>query len=124
MGTQLVLVLLNHFSSYHVLKGGFLMKITFKRTNYLLGFAAKMDILVNQELVHRLKRGETYVYEVDTANHILIDSWFIRSVEIPIVPSMQDVEIELSYQMGLLVAGILAKVSSNGQLIGVYESRM
>ncbi|MBN2539898.1 MAG: hypothetical protein JXB08_00075 [Bacilli bacterium] len=101
------------------------MKITFVRKKSLYGFAVKMKIWINGEVVYKLKNGETYVYKSEQVKSIRVGSHaLIKSLDIPFVNAQEELEIKLNFNLGLIMSGITAVVSANQTILGVYQDRI
>lgn len=97
------------------------MKIRFQRVKSGLGFGVTMKIIVNDELVYKLKNGEVFEYEADKVNSILIKTHrFINDLTVPTQDFQESVDILLQYTYGLCKNSTQAIVSENGKLLGVY----
>ena len=98
-----------------------MMKIRFQRVKSSLGFGVAMKIIINGEVVYKLKNGEIFEYENDKIDTILIKTHrFIIDLEIPTDQLKESVDILLQYQYGLCRNSTQAIVSEQGRLIGVY----
>jgi ribosomal protein S13 len=97
------------------------MKIRFQRVKSGLGFGVAMKIIINDEVIYRLKNGEVFEYEVDKVNSILIKTHrFINDLTIPTDDFKESVDILLQYTYGICKNSTQAIISENGKLLGVY----
>lgn len=97
------------------------MKIRFQRVKSSLGFGVTMKIIVNDELIYKLKNGEVFEYETDKVNSILIKTHrFINDLTIPTEDFQESVDILLQYTYGLCKNSTQAIISENGKLLGVF----
>jgi hypothetical protein len=97
------------------------MKIRFQRVKGLYGFAVSMKIIINGEIIYKLKNGEVFEYEAENVESILIKTHrFINDVSIPVENLEDSIDILLQYQYGMCKNATQAIVSGNGKLIGVY----
>jgi len=101
------------------------MKIRFQRVKGTLGFAVSMKIIINGEVIYKLKNGEVFEFEAENVESILIKTHrFINDVSIPVENLEDTTDILLQYQYGFCKNSTQAIVSGNGKLIGVYPQGM
>jgi len=97
----------------------------FQRVKAPLGFAVAMKIIINDEVIYKLKNGEVFEYEADNVKSILIKTHrFINDLVIPVEDLKDSTDILLQYQYGICKNSTQAIVSGNGQLIGIYPQRI
>lgn len=100
------------------------MKIRFQRVKSFLGFKVSMKIIVNGEVVYRLKNGEVFNFETNDLQSLTIKTHrFIFDLDIPVDEFKDNVDILLQYQFGLCKNSTQAICSENGKLIGVYPNK-
>ncbi len=100
------------------------MKLRFQRVKSFIGFSLSMKIIIDGELVYKLKNGEVFEYEKDKIDSLLIKTHrFIFDLEIPLDLIEENADILLDYQLGLCRNITQAIVSENGRLIGVYPKK-
>ncbi|HQN74477.1 MAG TPA: hypothetical protein PK160_00365 [Bacillota bacterium] len=78
------------------------MKLRFQRVKSFIGFSLSMKIIIDGELVYKLKNGEVFEYEKDKIDSLLIKTHrFIFDLEIPLDLIEENADILLDYQLGL-----------------------
>ncbi|MDY0011181.1 MAG: hypothetical protein RBR96_05530 [Candidatus Izemoplasmatales bacterium] len=100
------------------------MKLRFQRVKSFIGFSLLMKVIIDGEIVYKLKNGEVFEFEKDKIDSIVIKTHrFVFDLEIPVDKIKESADILLDYQLGICRNTTQAIVSENGQLIGVYPQK-
>jgi len=98
------------------------LKLRFQRAKSYICFGTNTPIIVNSEIVYRLKNGEVFEMEIDHLETIVLKgNVFMKDLEIPVKDFKDNIDILIQYLGGFCRTQIQAIVSEQGQLIGVYQ---
>jgi len=98
------------------------LKLRFQRAKSYIGFGMTTPIIINNEIIYRLKNGEVFEYDVNNLETIVLKgNIFIKDLKIPIEGFDKNVDILIQYTGNICRTNIQAIVSEQGKLIGVYQ---